>query len=211
MLCWSLLVVPPPLGGFHPHVVCLTSSPLSSKHCCCAAFKSAGNVMKVCIHSFSFSPLQFICILLLAVTDFRIINSLCCLIAFVGNWGWYQNNQISLSFTADQCALLWQPSKAPPGFYERTNYFEIDIVHYVHFVSFSFFVQENGVDPFIQLDCAQDTLLCLYCLLCAWCLIAWRSIYTPCYPWMKLSWQQALSDASPGKNARPGPPQRAWP
>lgn len=26
---------------------------------------------------------------------------------------------------------------------------------------------------------------------------------------MKLSWHQALSDASQGKNARPGPPQRA--
>lgn len=50
-------------GGLHPHVICLTSSPLSPKHFCCAAFKSAGYVMKVCIHSFSL--LQFICVLLL--------------------------------------------------------------------------------------------------------------------------------------------------
>lgn len=72
-------------GGVHPHVVCLTSSPLSPKHCCCAAFKSTGNVLKVCIHSFSFSLLQCLHSGSLAVTVFRIINSLCCLIAFVGN------------------------------------------------------------------------------------------------------------------------------
>lgn len=98
--------------------VCLPSSPLSPKHCCRAAFKSTGNALKGCVHSFSLFVFVTVTVYLhsasQAATVFRSVNSLCWLIACVGNKGWYQNNQISPSFTAELCALQGRPRKALP-------------------------------------------------------------------------------------------------
>lgn len=50
-LCWWSLK---PWESTHI-AVCLPSSPLSPKHCRRAAFKSTGDAMKGCVHSFSLS------------------------------------------------------------------------------------------------------------------------------------------------------------
>lgn len=65
------------------------------------------------------------------------------------------------------------------------------------------------VAVFIPLDCGQDT----------WCPLVMHvlslpttmSIYTTCYPRVKLSWQESLSCASPGKACPSLAPWKAWP
>lgn len=47
------------------------------------------------------------------------------------------------------------------------------------------------------------------CLQNVWCFVAPGSIYTPCYPWAKLSWQESRSGCCLGKNVHPGAPWRA--
>lgn len=61
--------------------VCLPSSPLFLKHCCCAAFKLTVSALKCCVNSFFSWLLQFICIQPLWLLQF---SASCWLIAFVG-------------------------------------------------------------------------------------------------------------------------------
>lgn len=114
------------------------------------------------------------------------LNSWCWPVAFVGSSDWYQNNQISPSFS---CGALCgaAAAKQSTGFYGRAKSFTIDRVHSIDFTWWYFFLQEKGewFNLFSSAVPMTPDVLFAVSVLSLLCLITHWSIYTPCYPWVK--------------------------
>lgn len=131
--------------------------------------------------SFSFSPLPFVCVRPVTVFSPALTPGVG-LVAFVGSWDWYQNNQISPSFTCGAAA-----AKQSTGFYGRAQSFTIDRVHSIDFTWWYIFLQEKGewFNLFSSAVPMTPDVLFAVSVLSLLCLITHCSIYTPCYPWVK--------------------------